>query len=116
MGKTRRERIRNKHLRGEFKKEEIQTQTEESSLTLAGHVKRMAEHRIQKKKRITGNVDEQKKHPGADKAHNGQTALKMNYCYKFQIFVDFIKFFFCVSLRCAYSNHIILHSTVQPTE
>jgi hypothetical protein len=66
MRKTRRDRIRNIHIWGELKMEEIQNQIEESRLKWFGHVKRMDEHRISKK--IIGNEDEWK----------GQTTYRMD--------------------------------------
>jgi hypothetical protein len=46
VGKARRNRIRNTHIRGELRMEEIQNQTERSRLRWFGHVRRMDEHKI----------------------------------------------------------------------
>jgi hypothetical protein len=48
-GKTRRDKIRNTHIRGELKMKEIQNQTERSRLRWYEDVKKIEEHRIPKK-------------------------------------------------------------------
>jgi hypothetical protein len=49
VGKARRDRISNTHIRGELSIVEIRNYIERSRLRLFGHVKRMDAHRIQKR-------------------------------------------------------------------
>jgi hypothetical protein len=46
VGRTRRDRMRNRYIREEVKMEEIQNQIESSGLRWFGHVKRMDEYRF----------------------------------------------------------------------
>jgi hypothetical protein len=49
MGKTKRDRFRNAHIRKELRMEDIQNQTEGNIMKWFEHVKRMDKHRIQKR-------------------------------------------------------------------
>jgi hypothetical protein len=48
MGKTKKDSIRNAHIREELRMEDIQNQIKGHRLKWFGHVKRMDEHRIPK--------------------------------------------------------------------
>jgi hypothetical protein len=58
MGKTKRDRIRNAHIREELRMEDIQNQIEGNKLRLFGHVKKWLMKEYQK---ITVNEDDWKK-------------------------------------------------------
>jgi hypothetical protein len=57
-GKAKRDRIRNAHIRGQLRMEDIQNQIKANRLQWFGHVKRMDEPRIPKRileKKMSGN-------------------------------------------------------------
>jgi hypothetical protein len=69
MGKIKRERIRNAHIREELSMEDIENKIEGNGLRWFGQVKRTVEHRMLK--RLLEVKVSRKKDPGADHERSG---------------------------------------------